>query len=226
MKNVMFLFVLFASLILILNFTSAVTIETKDNYSLGESFIARISGNFYTPLAKSNIHFYRNNVSTSFEPFYLDKIDEDYYVSFGIPPEKVPGSYTVRLEDVKYFSGNNLIDDPVSKNFIITNKTAFVLVNPPLKIPENYSYNLSLKNIFPERINLSYNAEGQTEKFIIINSGQVKNITLNNYGGNEFQNVFFNYAGETYSSVVYVNLPEIPGGPVSNETNEDDEEVV
>ena len=106
-------------LIISLSFVSAVTIETKSNYSLGESFIAKISGNFYTPLAKSNIHFYRNNVETSFGFFYLDKIDEDYYVSLSILPEKIPGNYSIRIEDIEYFSGNNLIDDPVSKDFYI-----------------------------------------------------------------------------------------------------------
>lgn len=218
MKKVIFVFVF---VLFSLSLVSSLTIDMNEEYSRGESLIAKVSGNFYSPLTESNVKFYRNNSQVSFGFFSLDKIEEDYYVSVSIPTERVPGDYSLRIVEAEYFVGEEFKTDDVVKGFILLDKMSFVQVSPSLKNATNYSYNISVKNIFPERINLTYNVEGYPEKYISINTGETKNLNLMNYGGNKFQRILYNYGNETYSSLVYVNLPEISGEPVSNETPED-----
>ncbi|MCR4327127.1 MAG: hypothetical protein NUV46_00930 [Nanoarchaeota archaeon] len=216
MKKVFCAFFIF---IVLFSIVSALTIETNEAYSGGESFIGVVSGNFYNSISLSNIKFYRENSLTEFEEMSLSKIDENtYIVSATVPTGRTPGNYSVRIIGAKYWVGEEFREDSVTKEFIVLDKISFVKVSPPFKIPGNYTYDLSLMNLNPLRINISYNVEGYPEEVISLNSGELKKINLVNYGGTKFQKVFYTFENETYSSLVYINLPEIEGEPYSNET--------
>ncbi|PJE81755.1 hypothetical protein COU58_00820 [Candidatus Pacearchaeota archaeon CG10_big_fil_rev_8_21_14_0_10_32_42] len=220
MKKVIFaLFFIFVNL----NLISALQIELNENYSLGESFIAKVSGNFYTPLNITQVKFYRGNVETSFGFISIDKIEGNYYISTSVPPEKITGEYSFRIINAQYFIGNNFTNENVIKNFIIINKTAFVQVLPSLEILEEYLYNITLKNLNPTRIDVNYNVEGEPARIVSLDSGETKKINFQSIGGKEFKNIFYSYGGETYSSLVYVNLP-LNGEPINWMINETDPE--
>jgi len=201
-----------------LSFASAVQIDTQTNYLKGENFVAKVSGNFYTPLSKSNIYFYRGLVETSFGVYSLDKIDGDYYISFTIPTEKIPGNYSLEIKGARYYSGNQLSEENVSKKFEIKNKTAFAIISPALSRPSDYYYNLSVQNLLDKKIDVEYGKEGTTTKNISLNYGEIKKVEIKAFEGNKFENVFFSYGNETLFAVVYSNLTSIP---IENQTYSD-----
>ena len=212
-------FIQFRSGFVVINFVSP-SIETAGNYSLGEGFIAKISGTFYQPPTPSNIQFYHGQTPTSFDPYSFDKIDGSYYISFNIPPGKEPGNYSIRVSGVQYFVGNEWKTDPVSKEFVIKEHSAFARISPALSIPEDYEYNLTLQNLRNSEIEIEYYLEGTTSKIVTLNVGQTKQVSLKTFGGNQFENVLFNYENETYTVLVYSGLDEIP---VENQTTGENE---
>jgi len=219
MKRVL---LLFAFAILTLGVISAAQVHVKDSFSLGENLIAKVSGSFNTTLTKSNVHFYRNGVPTSFSPYSLDYIDSDYYISFSVPVEKTPGNYSIQIKGISYYTGSSYIDTPLEGNFEILNKRAWGKVTPALSIPSDYYYNLTLKSLSPEKIQIDYGLEGTTPKTVNLNPGETKNVTLKTFGGNNFESIIFKSGNESYSSIVYSTLPEIPvenaTAPAENET--------
>ncbi len=194
---------------------SSIQIEAKKDFSPGENFIAKLSGNFYTPVTKSNIYFYRGQSGTSFGIYSLLKIEGNYYISFGIPTEKIPGNYSLQLKGIKDYSGNELVEDNVTKYFKISNEQAKISISPALSTPKNYFYNLSLVNLDSKPINVTYSLEGTTEKKINLKKGERKDVTLKTFGGNKFENILFKVGNKNYSALVYSKLKEIP---VENKT--------
>ncbi|NCN51723.1 hypothetical protein GW931_01810 [archaeon] len=222
MKKFLFLVFGLFLILLSLSFVSSLQIEINSNYSLGENFIAKVSGNFYTPLTKDNIYFYRGWLDTSFGTYSLEKIEGDYYISFVIPLEKEAGNYSLEIKGAKYYSGGELIEDNVSKNFDILNKKAFVLVTPPLSKPSEYYYNLTLTNLETKKIDVLYSLEGTSLQTVSLKEGETKKVTLKTYGGNNFEKIIFNYDNLTYSSLVYSSLDQIP---IENKTYFNNESI-
>ncbi len=204
--------IFFVFLIALISFqiVSAIQIETKENFSLGENFVAKISGSFYTPITKSNIYFYRGQSTTSFGIYSLTKIEEDYYISFTIPTEKIPGNYSLQIKGIKYYSGNDLVEKNLTKYFTILNQSSQISISPALTIPENYFYDLTLTNLNSKPIEVTYFLEGTTGKKINLNEGEKRNVTLQTYGGNKFEKIIFEVGNETYSTLVYSKIKEIP----------------
>ena len=224
MKKIVFLLAL---LVLSSNFYSALEIETNENYSLGESFVAQVSANFYTPLTKENIYFYRENVETSFGVYNLNKINDEYYVSFSIAPEKIPGNYSIRIKDAQYFDGTKLIDDEVVKKFTILDKTTFVQISPALSFPTDYKFNVSVTNLESKKISVFYGLEGYQDKNVSLLSGETKNVEVETFGGNLVEKILFTYENETIPAYAYLNLEEVEHEdktPVEPEVNESKEE--
>jgi len=216
-------------LTIFLGFASAVQIETHANYLKGENFVSKVSGDFYTPLSKSNIYFYRDSVETSFGVYSLEKIEGDYYIYFTIPTEKLPGNYSLEIKGTKYYSGNQLMEKNFSKKFEIKNKTAFAIISPALSRPSDYYSNLSVQNLLDKKIDVEYGVEGTTTKNVSLNDGEIKKVEIKTFGGNKFENVSFSYGNETLFAVVYSNLTSIPienptssDNSTNNETNSTD----
>lgn len=219
---ILFLFTIFLEMTLV----SAVQIEINSNYSAGENFIAKISGNFYTPLLKSNIYIYREESYISFEPCSLETLEGDYYFYCSIPLYREPGNYSIQMKGVKYYSGVSWSEENITKEFVITNKKAFAKISPPISVPKDYYYNLTLVNFETKRIDVEYGLEGTTTKMVSLKEGETKNVTLKTFGGDKFENILFTYGNETYSSLVYSTLTEIP---IENQTfplDENSEEII
>jgi len=208
---VLILFMVFLSL----SFVSSLQIEMNSNYSLGENVVAKVSGTFYTPLIKSNIYFYRGWSDTSFDPYNLNKIDGNYYISFSVPFEKIPGEYSIQLKGIKYYSGGVLSEENVTQNFSILDKKVFVEISPSFSMPDDYTYNLTLTNIETKKINIEYGLEGTAQKSVSLNDGEKKDVTVKVFGGSTLEKVLFTYNGETYPAFVYSSLDQIP---IENQT--------
>lgn len=121
------LFVLLA-IFLFFPMVSAVEFSAKENFSQGETFTARISGNFYQPISASDITFFKEHTRISLVPS-VQKIDGDFYISaqlFG----KAPDNYSIVISDAQYYSGPELVQSDLSKNFTITNDLADFTITP------------------------------------------------------------------------------------------------
>ena len=76
MKRMFFIII---ALLFLIPLTTAVNIDMKTNFSQGETFIAKISGDFYYSISKENIIFDEGHVRTSIIPF-VTKINNDFYI--------------------------------------------------------------------------------------------------------------------------------------------------
>ncbi len=101
---------------------SAVEFSMKENFKQGETLMARISGNFLEPILWENIFLYRGHVRIPLEP-YVTNIEGDYYI-YSQLLGKAPNNYSLSIENVKYMKGAKISEEPIVKNFSISNITA------------------------------------------------------------------------------------------------------
>ena len=92
---------------------SAVEFDMKDEFSQGETLMAKVSGNFLLPLQKSNVFFYREHVRVPVE-YGVRKIDEDYYI-YGVLVGKEPHNYSIALEGVRYMRGGEMSEEEIGR---------------------------------------------------------------------------------------------------------------
>ncbi|MBS3084754.1 hypothetical protein J4411_02475 [Candidatus Pacearchaeota archaeon] len=228
MKKVMFAFIF---LLLTLSFVSSAAVETKADYSRGENFIARISGTFYNPLAKSNIYFYRGPNAVSFGVFSLEEIEGDYFVYFTISPDRTPSNYSIVVKGATYYNGNQWVNEDFGANFEIPDKKVFATVSPAFSVLNKSSYNLTIQSLnFDNKISVSYGPEESTFGNVILNPGEKKNVTLLT-PSRGFENIIFTNGTDSYSVLVYSTFDGVPPPPYNgtvepenestqNETNE------
>jgi len=131
---------------------SAVEIEMNSEFKQGETLTARISGNFYESLSDKNVIFYRDHVRTSIIPF-IGKIDDKYYV-YAQLLDKNPGNYSLVLEDVEYYEGNEIIEEDIRKNFSITENNADFYIDKGFIITDE-DFFVEIKNLKDEEININ-----------------------------------------------------------------------
>ncbi|MDP2628486.1 MAG: hypothetical protein Q8P15_01155 [Nanoarchaeota archaeon] len=119
MRKVVILFVL---ILFSLQFISAVEFDMKTNFSQGESFIAKVSGDFAQPLTEQDVIFFRRHMQTSIIPKIV-RINDDYYIYASLD-EKIPDDYSINInEDSKNFTiDSETADFSINKGFIITDK--------------------------------------------------------------------------------------------------------
>jgi len=198
-----FLLVSIVSFLFLINFsfTSALQIQTYSNYSKGENFVAKVAGTFYVrPNVEDNVFFYRDNLSTSFDKKMFKLDDHNYIIYFNIPLYKQAGEYSLIIYDGR---------ENTTKNFDLMDKSASFQIIPAFYVPLNSSYNLTLKNLKDKPVEINYGLKGTEMKSINLSYlNEEKNVTLETYGGNKFENVLFSTTGENYSLLVYSNLSQ------------------
>ncbi len=106
----------------------AIEFDINDEFSQGETLIAKVSGNFLQSLQKENVFFYRAHVRIPLE-YDIKKINDDYYI-YALLAEKPEGNYSLVLEDIKYMKGVEVSEEDAIKNFSINNQTIDFSINP------------------------------------------------------------------------------------------------
>lgn len=137
-------FVIIFLIIMLLPSASAVEIEMKDSFSQGETFIAKISGNFFESPTEDKIVFHREHVRVPINPS-LAKINDDFYVYaqlFG----KEEGNYSITLKDAKYYEVNQIVEADIKSNFTITGNFSDFFIEPGVVIAEN-DFSLEIQNL-------------------------------------------------------------------------------
>jgi hypothetical protein len=124
----------------------ALTFEVNPEYNLGETMIMRVAGNFTSTLEKSNVFFYQGHSRMPMQ-YNVIQAGNEYYI-YVLLAGKSEGNYSVSLENIMYLEGTSLMDESVSRNFSITNRTADFYISPgAVSASGNFSFEVqNLKN--------------------------------------------------------------------------------
>ena len=138
---------------------SSVEFQMNEEFKQGETLMAKISGNFVTPILKENVVFYRGHVKTPID-FGVSKIDGEYYIYaslVGKPAE----NYSLSIENTEYMKGNTVIDDNLVRNFSITNETADFSIKPGF-IVTNTDFFIEVQNLRDFKISIDIKIQNES----------------------------------------------------------------
>jgi len=179
--------ILFFLSLLLISGVFAVEVEMNSNYSQGETLVAKISGNFLTPIGRSNIFFYREHVRVSFE-YQIQKIGFDYYL-YAFLVGKTAGNYSLSIEDIKYSVGGINSEEDVRKNFSLSNETADFSVTPGF-IEASDNFSLTIQNLRDYLINVDVSTSEFPESVYVSSIGNKDSTIQLNVGENKKINFF------------------------------------
>lgn len=149
-----FIFVIF---ILSISLCLSASIEMEDNFYLGDNVVVKVSANFYDQISPDEIDFYRRHMLTSFENVKTIKVENEQYISFKVPLEKIPDNYSINLTVKEKFFGTYQTND-ISKSFLISNETGrFYIENNFIIASEDYQ--IYVENMEDEEIIVKINPE-------------------------------------------------------------------
>jgi hypothetical protein len=160
---------------LIIPLVSAVDIDMKNDFNQRETLIAKFSGNFLEPISENNIIFYREHVKIPID-FEIMNVDNTYYI-YALN-DKTSGNYSLSLENLKYYKQGEIIEDPITKNFTITENFADFSINPGFIITTE-NFELTLQSFQDKEIIIDINKEiiiqneSEEKSFLDILTGEV-----------------------------------------------------
>lgn len=182
--------IVFATLLLIISFVSAVEVQMNSEFQQGETLIAKFSGNFIDKINDDNVYFYKEHVRIPLE-FSLLEIQEDYYI-YAQLYGKEEGNYSIKIKNVEYYKGLEITDDEIGANFSIAEGTADFSVSPGALITKE-DFELELQNLKDFQIEIALNqkssggffaslfggATSTSDDTIILKSGEKKSAKFN-----------------------------------------------
>ncbi len=194
---------------------SAVEFNINQNFNQGETIIAKISGNFISPITNDNVFFYSGHVRIPME-YSVAKLGDDYYL-YALTSGKAEGNYSVSIQNIQYMKGSEVSNDNIAANFSITNNTADFSVNPGF-VYTSGDFSLEVQNLQDKKLNININTEtnnsGVREVFISpdskyssisLTSGETEKINFNvGSGSPEFKTIELKSANLTYEIPVYI----------------------
>jgi hypothetical protein len=203
----------------------------KNEYSIGETIIAKLSGTFIDPPLRMDLNMYRGSVRIASD-IYIAKINEDYYLSTQ-PPSRFPGNYSLVIENVKYKKGLDTSEENIVKNFTIKEGLADFSISPGF-VNTKDDFAVQLTNLQDSKITVSIselNESAQTsettqnggflsflfgsdntkketssETLIDIKSGETEKLTFNIGDITEptFKTIVFKSGNTSYEIPVYI----------------------
>lgn len=221
-KMFLSLIFLLAILIISIQLISAVEVEMNSEFLRGETLIAKISGNFIDAPGTGNILFYREHVRVPMQ-FNFSKISDEYYL-YALLSDKVPGNYSLQIQDVEYKIGVETSDETIIKNFTIINETAdFYVVPGYVKVTDDFY--LELTNLQDRKINVEITLDnasdedesffeslfgtGSTTKNVELSSGQTKKVDFvfdNSLNESTLKEIKLETENNSYSVPVYMEI--------------------
>jgi len=212
------LFLIAFLIFLLLPLIYAVEFNIKENFAQGETMIAKVSGNFITPITKSNVFFYKEHVRIPMD-YGVEKIDKEYYIYASLSG-KAEGNYSISIENVQYMKGAETLSDNIVKNFSITNATADFSLKPGV-IVSSGDFSLEIQNLKDKQIavivktqianiserDISIITQETTAKVVSVSlvSGEVGKIYFKSGSGlPTFQKIELKSENFTYEIPVYI----------------------
>lgn len=192
--------VLFFVCLFLINGIFAVEITMNKEFQQGETLVAKISGNFLTPLAKSNIFFYREHVRVSFE-YEIAKVGYDYYI-YAFLVGKPAGNYTLSIENTKYSVAGISSEEDIIQNFSLTNEVADFSVKPGFVQASN-NFSLTIENLQYHSINIEVSTSEFPEPVYVLSSGNKDSIFPLSAGEIKKINFFVGEVGNTLHNLLF-----------------------
>lgn len=212
----------------LINGIFAVEVNMNNEYQQGETLISKISGNFLTPVGRSNVFFYKEHVRVSFE-YQITKIGNEYYL-YALLVGKTEGNYSLSLENVKYMEEGIVKDSNIVKNFSILNEKVDFSVDPGF-IDNSGNFSITIQNHQDYPVEVSISTAEFTDDVYVLSYG-TKEFTANLDSGEInkinfivgsvktiFKNIVFSSGNLTYEVPVYIlgNDSESNPSETSNE---------
>ena len=148
---------LFAFVLLFIQLISSIQIDADSELAQGETLVVKLSGDFYKPILKNNVYFYRNTYTAVPFEFEILKIAGEYYLSASTL-EKTPGNYSLVIKNSEYpVAGGQRSSDNIIINFTILENFAEFSANPGIQILRNSQdpFYLEIQNLKDNQITLS-----------------------------------------------------------------------
>ncbi len=163
----------------------------KNNLNEGETLIAEVSGNFYQFLSMEQISFYNEEENTRIPVDYnLEKSDGNFYI-YALLGNKLPGNYSLRLENVKYKKYGSVEIGNFQKNFLIINKSVEFSFSPNFIVDGDY-ISIGITNLENRKLNLNFEIGNASSKNLyFIKDG--KNYSSLNYSFLSQESKFLNF---------------------------------
>lgn len=204
MKKIMIILII----LLIFPLISSVEFEMKEEFDQGETLLAVISGNFLDQIVRDNIFFYREHVRIPVV-YEVGKINDDFYI-YAMLTGKEQGNYSVKIKEVRYNRGVEIVDEDIVKNFTITEDTTDFSLNPGFIITSE-DFFLEVQNLQEERITVQIDAPEAfiSETSLELRSGEIKRINFNLNEevlnlGSAFEEIKLSSENADYSVPVFV----------------------
>jgi hypothetical protein len=142
-------------LLFLIPFSSAVSFDMKTNYSQGETFIAKITGNFVDAVSSANVFFYRDGYVRIPIESEISKLGSDYYI-YAQLSDKAPGNYSISIENARHTEFTNITNATVAQNFSITsNKADFSITPGFVSISNTDSFSIQVNSLKDSDISIS-----------------------------------------------------------------------
>ena len=229
--------------LLVFPVVSALELNMPTEIDKGETVLVSFSGNFIDPPSREDVRFYRGYTETSFE-YEIAKIEDVYYIYFKTLG-KSQNNYSINITGIKYTGEEGEILEQLSKNFVITNKTADFSFSPGF-FNANEDFYIKLQNIKPYSLKINIRSEvisgNETGDFVYyFNNQEVTDeitlspsitrnlyVKLDDLGGTTIRTITLSTDKYEYSIPAYI-LRKVINNPINeseNETVEEDEEVI
>lgn len=199
--------------IFFIQLVSAVETDMKSNFSQGETFLARISGNFVDQVTRENVFFYRGHVKI---PVVYDvvKIEDEFYI-YAVLAGKTEGNYSLSIEGVRYYRATEIVEDVIALNFTISNETAVFSVNPGV-VSTKDDFSVELQNLQDRKITIGISDDSPfvvSQTSLELKSGEKKNLFFDISESSEkgIVNVEFSSDGFSYTLPVYLDTDKTSG---------------
>lgn len=215
---------------------SSLEIDMKTNYSQQETLIAKIPGEFLTPILKENVYFYKRHIRTPMD-FEISKLENSYYIYAILP--SISDDFSLVITGVQYKDLGKISTEDIVKNFTISNETADFNIRPGFVKTSNF-FSINLQNLKYENTEVTiktdksesssgffssiFGSASSEENKIVLSSGETKKLTFNTENFNEITLKVIEIVSEktNYTLLVYVvpDLPESSSG--DSETKKSD----
>lgn len=172
-------FSLFLLILLLVPLISAVEFDVNDEFSQGETLMAKVSGNFLQPLQKENVVFYRGHVRVPME-HDIKRLEDEYFIYASLLG-KEENNYSIALENIQYMSGAEVSEEDIVREFSINNQTADFWITPGFA--NTNPFTIDVQNLQDNEITIEMKTKEDVEDAgeeyqepIDIKSGQTKSI--------------------------------------------------
>ena len=164
-------------LLILLPIISAASVDMKSEFSQSETLMAKVSANFYEPVVKGDVFFYREHVRMPMSPF-VTKIGNNYHI-YAQLSGKSPDNYSMVIKNVKHTLAGQVIEEDLTEYFSISNSTADFSINPGF-IVTNENFFIEALNLQDSEITIEATSSFDLQdEPITLNVGEEKRIYFN-----------------------------------------------